>query len=113
MSLRTTYMGALGSSYSSARAAGRLMICDVGGTPVSALVTQMTNSAASGNTNFTYRASVTFQPADLRLQGPLWTAFKTGVMEGLASQDVLINEYTMSLDTTDSVNTYLIINFTF
>lgn len=115
MSLRTTYTGALDSKLAEARAAGRNVVIDSGNepNPVAALTAALTAAANSGKKSFTYTASVGFQSADIRTGGNLWEAYRTGILQGLAEQDIMVNESDVVLNLTDQQTTQVDINFTF
>lgn len=110
MSLRTDYTGALDSKLAEARASGRTAIVT---TNLTAIGTAMTAAANKGQKSFTYNFSVSYQPADLRLLGPLWEAYKTGIIQGMAEEDIMANEITISLNTSDQLNTSVDIKFQF
>ena len=117
MSLRTTYTGAFDSKLSEAIAEGRKNIIPdpVGAptTPAAALSNAMTTAANSGQKTFTYTITAAYQPTDLRDEGPLWEAYRTGIREGLAVQDIMDTEYAIVLDTSDALTLYVNINFSF
>ena len=110
MSFRTTFTGALDTKLAEARAAGQTFIVT---TNSAAITIGLTDAANKGQKKFTLNYSVTYQPADLRLLGPLWDAFKTGVEQGLASQDIMGNEVTVKLNTTDNLATSVDLVFVF
>jgi len=110
MSLRTTYTGALDTKLAEARVAGLTFIAT---TNLAAITTGLGDAANKGQKKFTLNYSVSYQPADLRLLGPLWEAFKTGVEQGLAAQDIMGNEVTVALNTTDNLNTSVDLKFSF
>jgi secreted protein with Ig-like and vWFA domain len=110
MSFRTTYTGALDTKLAEARAAGSTFITV---TNSAAITTGLTDAANKGQKKFTLNYSVSYQPSDLRLLGPLWEAFKTGVEQGLASQDIMGNEVTVKLNTADNLSTSVDLLFTF
>jgi hypothetical protein len=111
MSLRTAYTGSLSSALVAARTAGRLFIVDP--TNLTALQNAMVIAANSGKTQFTYNHGVTYQPADLRLLGALWEAYQTGVLQGLAEQDIMFNEVEVNLNTSDQQQTSIDLVFSF
>ena len=110
MSFRTTYTGALDTKLAEARAAGNTLIVT---TNAAAITVGLTDAANKGQKKFTLNYSVSYQPADLRLLGPLWEAFKTGLLQGLATQDIMGNEVTVALNTTDNLATSVDLKFTF
>jgi hypothetical protein len=110
MSFRLTYTGTLDVKLAQARQAGSDFITV---TNVSAITAGLTAAASSGKKSFTLTFSVSYQPADLRLQGALWDAFKTGCEQGLAAQDIMGNEVTVALNTTDLSNTSVDLKFAF
>jgi hypothetical protein len=110
MSLRTTYTGALDTKLAEARAAGNTFIVT---TNTAAIDTGLSTAAGRGQKKFTLTYTVSYQPSDLRLLGPLWEAFKTGMLQGLASQDIMGNEVTVKLNTTDTVTTSVDLIFAF
>lgn len=110
MSLRTSYSGALDAKLAEARDSGYDAVLV---TNLADIAADMAAAAASGKKKFTVNFSVTYQPADLRLKGPLWEAYKTGVEQALASEDLMGNEATVELNTTDQLNTSIDIKFSF
>jgi hypothetical protein len=109
MSLRTTYTGALDSKLAEARAAGSTAILT---TNLVSLTAAMTAAANAGKKVFTYNFSVSYQPADLRALGFLWHAYRTGVTQALASEDLMLNEVSISLNTSDQLSTSVDLKFT-
>ena len=74
------------------------------------------NNAAMGLTKFTITVPVSFNPSALRSAGGnnlIWKSFVAGVMSGLASQSVFNFQCTATLNTTDTVNTSVDLNFQF
>lgn len=110
MSFRTTYTGALDTKLAEARAAGNTFITT---TNAAAITTGLTDAANKGQKKFTLNYSVSYQPSDLRLLGPLWEAFKTGVEQGLAAQDIMGNEVVVALNTADNLATSVDLKFAF
>jgi hypothetical protein len=110
MSFRTTYTGALDAKLAQARAAGNDFILV---TNLAAITTELTNAANKGQKSFTISYDVTYQPSDLRAQGPLWKAYSTGILEALASQDIMNNEVTVKLNTADTLSTKVDLIFNF
>lgn len=110
MSLRTTFTGAINTKLAEARDSGNDSILVDN---LTAITTAMTNAANQGKTKFTVNIAVTYQPADLRLLGALWSAYQTGVLEALASQDIMNNEVIVALNTSDQLSTSLDLKFDF
>ena len=115
MSLRTDYTGALDTKLAEARAAGRNVVIDSVNDPlpVTSLTDAMTAAANSGNKEFTYTATVGYQSADIRTGGCLWEAYRTGIIQGLAEQDIMVNESDVVLNLSDQQSTQVDINFKF
>lgn len=110
MSLRTTYTGALDTKLAEARDAGSDWVTV---TNLAGITTGLTNAANKGQRKFTLNFAATYQPADLRLLGALWLAFQSGVLQGLASEDVMNNEVTVKLNTSDQLSTSIDLVFSF
>ena len=110
MSLRTDYTGALDTKLAEARVAGRDLVLV---TNLASITTDMAAAAAQGKKEFTISLPVAYQPQDLRLAGPLWEAYKSGVEEAVSSEDVMGNEVTVSLNTDDTVDTAVDLAFSF
>lgn len=110
MSLRTNYTGALDTKLAEARTSGRDNVLV---TNLALLTTAMTNAANQGKKSFTYSLTTSYQTADLRLLGPLWLAYQSGVQEALASQDIMNNEVTVTLNKSDDLATFVDLAFTF
>lgn len=125
--LRDTYAGTLNSKLAEARQAGFDTIFL---TNLASLTTQLAAAASHGQRKFTINFPVTFQPADLRgatacnvvspaassasrcgcgptknMNGPLWPAFQSGVYQALFSQNIMDNEVTVQLNTSDQLAT--------
>jgi Mrp family chromosome partitioning ATPase len=110
MSLRTNFTGTLDAKLAQARTAGyNSVLTD----SLTAITTAMTNAGNQGKSTFTVNIAVTYQPADLRLLGALWYAYQTGVVEALAEQDIMMNEVTAVLNTSDQLATSLDLKFAF
>lgn len=109
MTLRSDYGGALDTALLTARDAGTALIV----TSNASISTQMQAAAAQGKKEFTITLSVSFQPEDLRLEGSLWEAFKTGVEFQLAQEELYSNEVSVELNTSDTMNLQLDLSFNF
>lgn len=110
MSLRTIYSGGIDVKLAEARTSGNDSILT---TNLTNITTQMTAAANSGKKNFVVNIGVTYQPADLRLKGDLWEAYKSGIQAALAAQDIMMNEVAVSLNTSDQLNTSIDLTFSF
>ncbi len=110
MSLRTDFTGATDTALALARASG---VTFVATTNLAAITTEMASNAAQGKRTFTLNYDVSFQPDDLRLLGPLWKAFQTGVIQALAVEDIMNNEVTVSLNTASTSSTSIDLTFDF
>jgi hypothetical protein len=74
------------------------------------------SNAALGLTKFTINVPVTYNPAALRGNNGnnlILKAFLAGVQSGLATQSIFDYECTPVLNTSDTLNTSLDLNFTF
>jgi len=110
MSLRTTYTGALDTKLAEARAAGRAWVVTDN---LAAITSGLTAAAGKGQKKFTLNYAVTYQPADLRALGPLWEAYKSGILEGMASENLMGNEVVVKLNTSDQLSTTIDLSFSF
>lgn len=110
MSLRTDYTGAYDTKVAEARAAGRTSILTDN---LASITTAMATAATAGQSTFTVTITVGYQPQDIRTAGNLWSAYKSGIEEALASEDVMSNEVEVELNTSDTVTTQIDLNFTF
>jgi hypothetical protein len=110
MSLRTGYTGTLDTKLASARTAGNTFIVVDN---LATITSEMAAQANKGVKAFTLVYATTFQPDDLRLMGPLWEAYKSGILQGLSSEDIMGNEVIVSLNTSDSVSTRINLKFSF
>ena len=116
MSLRSIYGGALAAKLEEARLEGRKLVIDSTNepNPVPGLEAAFVAAANSGKKTFTYStSSIGFQPADLRLQGPLFDALKTGIIQGLAEQGIGYSEMIIALNTLDQQDTKIDMTFMF
>jgi hypothetical protein len=80
---------------------------------LASITTGLSTAAGQGKKKFTLTYAVTFQPQDLRLEGPLWEAYKTGILEGLSSEDIMGNEVAVKLNTADTLSTSVDLDFDF
>lgn len=110
MSLRTSYTGSLNTKLAEARTQGLTFIST---TNLAQITSDMATQASHGNKKFTLNYGVSYQATDLRLLGPLWEAFKTGIEQGLAAEDIMGNEVTVVLNTSDQLNTSIDLRFQF
>lgn len=110
MSLRTTFTGALDTKLAEARDAGSDSVLI---TNLTAITTTITAAANSGKKKFTVNIPVVFQPADLRALGLLWFAYQTGVIQALASEDIMVNEAQVALNSSDQLATSVDLKFSF
>lgn len=110
MTLRTTYTGGLDSKLAQARQAGYDAVMT---TNLAFITTGLTNAANSGLTSFSITFTVSYQPNDIRLKGNLYDAYKTGILQAFASQDIMNQEVVVSLDTSDTVITLAVLTFSF
>lgn len=110
MSLRTTYTGAYDTKVAQARLAGYDAILT---TNLVALTTAMTNAANQGLSTFAYNYVASYQPTDLRLKGNLWEAYRTGILQALASENIMFNEVAVTIDLSDSIITTIVLSFIF
>jgi hypothetical protein len=110
MSLRTDYTGALDTALAAARTAGNTSVTV---TSLVAIMTAMAAAAASGTKTFTVTIPTIFQPVDLRSEGPLWLAYKSGILQGLASEDLMEGDVEVAIDLSDTISTSVSLNFTF
>lgn len=109
MTLRTTYSGALDAALIAARNAGQSLVT----TNLSTISAAMSAAAASGLKSFVYTAAVSYQPADIRKLGKLWAAFSTGIESQLSSEDIMFDEITVALNTSDQTILKVDLNFSF
>jgi len=108
MTLRTTFTGALDTKLAEAKTAGYTWaVVD----NLAAITTEFTTSANKGVRKFTVNLPVSYQPEDLRLLGSLWSAYQTGIAQGLAEQDIMVNEVVIKLNTADQMTTSIDLSF--
>ena len=110
MSLRTDYTGTLDTKLAAARTAGFTFVTVDN---LANITTDMATQANKGEKSFTLTYTTTFQPDDLRLNGCLWEAYKSGILQGLHSEDIMGNEVLVALNTDDSVSTRVNLTFSF
>jgi len=82
-------------------------------TNLAAISTALQTNAAKGQKIFTVNLAVAFEPTNLRLLGPHWKSFQSGVQSGLAAQQIYNYEVVVDLNTSDSMNTSIDLKFTF
>jgi len=110
MSLRTDFTGATDTALAAARAAGVTFIAT---TNLATITTEMAAAAAAGKRSFTLTYVTTYQSADLKLLGPLWRAYQSGITQALAAEDIMLNDVIISLNTADASTTYVDLAFDF
>ncbi len=74
---------------------------------------ELKENAEKGLRTFTINVGVTFEPANLRLEGIHMEMFFAGIRSQLATEDVYSNEYELELNTSITTETSIDINFTF
>lgn len=80
------------------------------------IVAGLEDAAAKGLVKFQVRVPVTFNPTALRGNNGdnlIFKSFASGVVQALSSQNIYSNEVSVVLNLSDTVNTYLDLNFTF
>ena len=110
MSLRTDYTGALDTALSASRLAGFESITI---TSLASITTQMATAAAAGLKTFTITLAVAHQPTDMRSEGPLWDAYRSGILQGLYSEDLMGSDIEVVIDLSDTLVTSVSLNFDF
>jgi hypothetical protein len=120
MSLKTDfYDGVTGITQKTQAAfdAGEALVGTIPGEgQYTAIQSGLQSNAALGNTKFTVTVTVTYNPAALRGNkgdNLILKAFLAGVSSGLGASGIFNYECTPTLNTTDTVNTYIDLNFTF
>lgn len=76
------------------------------------LTTALQTAAAAGNKNFTITLAVTFEPANLRLNGLHQKAFFAGCLRQLSVEDIYPHEVALVLNIADTINTSIDFKFT-
>jgi len=119
MSLRDEYFeGATGLSQKmeAAHDAGVVLVTDVVGSQYDAIVTGLQDAASKGLKEFTVTVPVTYNPAALRGNkgdNLILKSFISGIVEGLSTGLIYDFECTPTLNTTDTVDTSIDLNFSF
>jgi hypothetical protein len=83
---------------------------------LSAISAALVANAASGNTKFTVTLSTTYQPATLRANkgnNLILKSYLAGIQKGLSDQSIFDFECTPTLNSADSVDTKIDLNFDF
>jgi hypothetical protein len=110
MTLRTDYTDAFDVVMNAARQAGNDFILV---TSLAAIQAELGTNSASGNKTFTITLTPSYDPVDLKLLGPKWLAFKSGIEEALYSEDIISSEVSVVENCSD-VSTFRVdLNFTF
>lgn len=81
--------------------------------PNTTIQTELTNAANQGKKSFTINVAISYLPTSIQLNGPLWNAFRTGMKEALALEEIMDNEYTITLNTSITNQPSADIAFTF
>ena len=74
---------------------------------------QMSQAASNGQKEFSVSLPVSYKPSAMRTEGYLWDAYRAGIMQGLYNQDLVVSDFNITLDKSDSDNLYTVITFTF
>ena len=77
------------------------------------LSADLKSEAAKGNKTFNLRYIVSFETENLRLEGTHLYTFFAGIQSALANEGIYEYECSPTLDTSDQLETYIILNFTF
>lgn len=113
MSLKTDWLTSSPSGFATAMNT----VFDAGAawvtTNSSAISTALKANAAQGLKTFTVNVAVTFETANLRLEGFHWESFKAGIISQFAAEDIYSYEVSPELNTDDSSSTSIDLNFTF
>ena len=110
MSLRTDYTGSLDTKLAEARTTGRSSVLVDN---LAYIQSEMAAASAKGLKKFTVTISIGYQPQDIRVGGNLWSAYQSGIQEALYSEDLMNNDVSIELNTTDTVETKADLVFTF
>lgn len=111
MSLKTDYLdGANGFTQKMALvfAAGEQFVVD----NRAALQAELETNAAKGNKTFTVNILTAFEPEYLRLQGNHMKTYFSGIRAGLLAEEIYEQEVTITLNTSDQVDTSVDLKFT-
>ena len=111
MTLKTDYLdGATGLTQKMAAvfAAGEAFVT----TNNAAILANLLAAASSGKTNFTSTHQTSFETVNLRLEGTHMNTYFAGIIKGFADEGFYSYEVAPSLDTSDTVDTFVILTFT-
>lgn len=112
MSLKTDYLeGSNGFTQKMANvfAQGELLVTS----QVATLTTQLQSFSAQGLTKFTINLTGVFEPQNLRLKGIHMNTYFAGIRAALMAEDIYDYEVAIALNTSDTINTSVDLNFTF
>lgn len=112
MSLKTDYLdGANGFTQKMALvfAAGQQFVVN----NRAALQAELETNAAKGNKTFTVTILTAFEPEFLRLAGIHMNTYFSGIKSGLLSEEIYEQEVSISLNTSDQIDTSIDLKFTF
>ena len=110
MTLRTDYTNAFDTTMNAARQAGSDFVLV---TSLVTIQTELGTASGQGKKTFTITLAPTYDPADLKLLGPKWLAFKSGMEEALYSEDLISSEVAVVENCSDVSTFQVDINFTF
>ena len=110
MSLRTDYTDAFDVVMNAARTAGNDFLLVTSAVTIAA---ELAAASAAGKKIFTITLAPTYDPAYLKLLGPKWLAFKSGMEEALYSEDVISSEVSVAENCGDVSTFQVDLNFTF
>ena len=109
MSLRTDFTGGLDTAINAAIAAGIAF----GTTNQASISTALTNAAALGQTTVTFSANEAHNAAGMALEGNIWNAYKSGLINYFADQDIMYSEVAFTIATVDGSTNQVTVTFTF
>jgi len=79
---------------------------------IAAIKADLLVAASSGKSSFTSIHQTSFETVNLRLEGTHMDTYFAGIIKGFADEGIYSYEVSPSLDTSDTVDTFVILTFT-
>jgi len=112
MTLKTDYLDGATGLTEKMQAVFDAGILFVSTTNNAAIQANLFAAASSGKSSFTSTHQTSFETVNLRLEGTHMNTYFAGIIKGFADEGIYSYEVSPSLDTTDTVDTFVILAFT-
>lgn len=111
MTLKTDYLDGATGLTQQMQAVFDAGVLFVSTTNNAAIQADLVAAASAGKSSFTSSHITSFETANLRLEGKHMDTYFAGIMKGFADEGIYSYEVTPTLDTSDTVETSVILTF--